>query len=390
MLLMHKNIPIAKVRIDNHIILGYDEIYNEKELPLGTRGNGKQQEQILLNQWYASRSIPGIRPNLRNIEEKIGIRKSDMFFYNSGISITDTYWFKEEDEEINWKDINYHDNGFDPVFASYYFNFDTNGKISPDYTTDGIMEKFWFMSGDKPYLAKIDTKNENTLSANEIVYFKAAAMAGITTTPYLYGTTKTKKFCICPCFINNSEEDYISAMQIKHNDFSLFGEMLIRFFIEKLNYEKEMKQMITLDCLFHNKDRHEKNFGIKRTKNGFEFIAPFDNGYCLGADKQIGAKITDSDMKIFNYSRHEILNRYGIELQIDRTAILNVLQDTYELFNISEQRYEIAKEELEYGFNLIKSAGKMKEYISKGISFTNDKINLSDIDVSDTSELERD
>ena len=166
--------------------------------------------------------------------------------------------------------------------------------------------------------------------------------------------------------------------------------MLIRFFIEKLNYEKEMKQMITLDCLFHNKDRHEKNFGIKRTKNGLEFIAPFDNGYCLGADKQIGAKITDSDMKIFNYSRHEILNRYGIELQIDRTAILNVLQDTYELFNISEQRYEIAKEELEYGFNLIKSAGKMKEYISKGISFTNDKINLSDIDVSDTSELERD
>ena len=47
MLLMHKDTPVAKVNVNNHIILGYDEIYNEKEIPLGTKGNGKTQEQIL-------------------------------------------------------------------------------------------------------------------------------------------------------------------------------------------------------------------------------------------------------------------------------------------------------------------------------------------------------
>ena len=115
MLLMHKDTPVAKVDVHNHLILGYDEIYNEKEIPLGTKGNGKTQEQILLSHWYKSRSIPGTRPNLRNIEEKIGIAKTDMFYYSSGISITDTYWLKEENDEILWKDINYHDNGFEPV-----------------------------------------------------------------------------------------------------------------------------------------------------------------------------------------------------------------------------------------------------------------------------------
>lgn len=49
MLLMHKDTPVAKVDVHNHLILGYDEIYNEKEIPLGTKGNGKTQEQILLS-----------------------------------------------------------------------------------------------------------------------------------------------------------------------------------------------------------------------------------------------------------------------------------------------------------------------------------------------------
>lgn len=30
MLLMHKDTPVAKVDVHNHLILGYDEIYNEK------------------------------------------------------------------------------------------------------------------------------------------------------------------------------------------------------------------------------------------------------------------------------------------------------------------------------------------------------------------------
>ena len=384
MLLMHKDTPVAKVNVNNHIILGYDEIYNEKEIPLGTKGNGKTQEQILLNHWYKSRSIPNARPNLKNIEEKIGIAKTDMFYYSSGISITDTYWLKEENDEILWKDINYHDNGFEPIFATYYLDGKikkTNKIISPDFTTEGIMEKFWFMSGDKPFLAKMDNKYNNTLSANEIIYFKTAAIAGIDTTPYLFGETKNNKYCACPCFINNADEYYISAMQIRHTNFSLSGEMLIRFFIEKLGYEEEMRQMITLDCLFNNKDRHEKNFGIKKTKNGFKFIAPFDNGFCLGADRILDSKITNNDMKLFNGTRQEILEKYGTSINIDRASTLDILKSTYEQFNIPEERYDIAKEELEEGLNVIKSANKINNYIHNDIIFTNNEIEIPDIEL---------
>ena len=169
MFLMHKDTPVAEISYINGV-MEYERILKRDELPVGTIGNGKIQEQILLNHWYKSRSIPKNRPNMAHITQKLGIERADMFMHSSGISITDTYWFKEESDDILWKDVNYHDNGFEPLFASVYLNTGINGeKISnsPDFTTDGIMEKFWFISQNKPYLAKTDSLYGNTLSANE-------------------------------------------------------------------------------------------------------------------------------------------------------------------------------------------------------------------------------
>lgn len=376
MFLMHKDTPVAEISYINGV-MEYERILKRDELPVGTIGNGKIQEQILLNHWYKSRSIPKNRPNMAHITQKLGIERADMFMHSSGISITDTYWFKEESDDILWKDVNYHDNGFEPLFASVYLNTGINGeKIpnSPDFTTDGIMEKFWFISQNKPYLAKTDSLYGNTLSANEIVYYNAAKLAGVQTTPYTISSAKGKDYCICPCFINDSSEDYISMMQIKHSDFSLSGENLY-YFLFKEGYEDEVRKMITLDVFFHNKDRHEKNFGMKKTNNGLKMIAPFDNGFCLGADRQFGNPITDNDLKLFSCSRAEILDRFGVPLNLDNRYIENLLQSVYEQFNIPEERYDIAKEELQEGFNLIAGLN-LSKYIPSSI--TKESVNTLD------------
>lgn len=366
---MHQDIPVAEIGFENGI-MEYEKILKRDELPIGTTGNGKVQEQILLNHWYKSRSIPKNRPNMAHITEKLGIERADMFMHSSGISITDTYWFKDEKDDILWKDINYHDNGFEPLFASVYLNMNRkdNGNVPmncPDFTTDGIMEKFWFISQGKPYLAKIDNIYDNTLSANEIVYYNAAKLAGVETTPYALSQAKGRNYCICPCFINDAFEDYISMMQIKHSDFSLSGENLY-YYLFKEGYEDEIKKMITLDVFFHNKDRHEKNFGMKKTKSGLKLIAPFDNGYCLGADRQYGNRITDNDMKLFSCSRADILDRFGVELNLDSRYINNLLQSVYEQFNIPEERFEVARDELQTGFDLMSNLN-LSKYIPSGL-----------------------
>ena len=71
-----------------------------------------------------------------------------------------------------------------PGFAVFLEGKETPLSPSPDYTTDGIMEKFWYSIEHTPYLAKMDSLQDNALLANEILYYKIASALGIKTTPY--------------------------------------------------------------------------------------------------------------------------------------------------------------------------------------------------------------
>lgn len=88
-------------------------------------------------------------------------------------------------------------------------------------------------------------------------------------------------------------------------------------------------------------------------------------------------------MKLFNGTRQEILEKYGTSVNIDRASTLDILKSTYEQFNIPEERYDIAKEELEEGLNVIKSANKINNYIHNDIIFTNNEIEIPDIELID-------
>lgn len=366
---MHGDNEVAILEMSYGKPIGFKEILNIEELPVGTLGATKGQEQLLVGHWYKSRSIPNQRVGIFSLQEKMGISKSEMFLRSAGVSLTDTYWFKDEtlDNNITWKDINFYDNGFNPIFANIYLNNENNLQFEkcPDFTTDGIMEKFWYSVHDRPYLAKVDTKMDGILSANEVVYSQIADIMNIKTTPYIFGESNVGRFCSCPCFINDSNEDFISAMQVKHSNFQLSSLRLFNYFMKELNFEEQIKQMITLDCLFHNVDRHEKNFGFIKTKNEIRFAPLFDNGYCLGANRDRNSPITNRDIKLFNDTRESILEEFGVSLQIDKKIFLSILQNVYEDFQIPEDRFMIAKEELEVGCELLENNKEQMIYISK-------------------------
>lgn len=352
MILMRRNIPVAKLHMDNGIPIRYEEIYSKEDLPLGTTSLYKQNETILLNKWYKSRVIPNLRVDLGRLCNVLGKEPAEMFYTSAGVSITDTYWFYEENSNVLWKDVNYHDNGFDPVFQSYYLNCIFKDGKTPDFTTDGIMEKFWYISNDIPFLAKLDREYNNLLIANEVVYSKIASYHNINVTPYYPGKTNDLLYCSCPCFVHDADHDFVTAMQVKHSDFSLSGEKLINYFCNNLGFQNEVKQMITLDCILHNTDRHEKNFGylIDSNKN-CSFVPLFDNGFCLGANRVASDyvdKVNDFDMKILSGSRFDILSKYGVSIDFDESYALQVIKDAYEYYAVPEEQYEIAKAEIQF------------------------------------------
>ena len=369
MTLMHKNIPVAKLKMEDNKPVGFEMIYKIDELPLGVKGNNLEQDRILLKHWYESRTIPNLRPNIIFLEQKLGISIAEAFIKSAGVSLTDTYWLKDENSDISWEEINYHKNGFSQVLGNAELLQQYLFKPSPDFTTDGIMDKFWLSMDGKPYLYKKDTKYNNILSANEVFVSQIAFDLGIKTVPYFAGkhinkfSGQTMNYCFCPCFVENDQIDFINAMQVKHSNFQLTGDKLLRYFIKELGFEKQIKQMITLDCFLHNTDRHERNFGYLQKENGEKTFVPlFDNGFCLGANRNHLYPITDNDMKPTNSSRKELLEKYFIPFDIDTTFLFDTLQKIYEEFSISEIRYQMAKEELNKGIEIIQEFQNKKSY----------------------------
>lgn len=370
LILMHKNIPVAKMQFINNKPCQYIEIYDKLELPIGTEGSNQTWQKRFIEEWIKSRSIPGKRINISKIEEKLGLDRAEMFLKNAGVSLTDTYWFKDEKDDINWEDVNFYKNKFEPVFACLY----TDGNIvtshkTPDYTTDGIMEKFWIMPEDKPLLVKIDNKTKNVLCANEVVFTKIAEFSGVKVTPYSQININNGTYgCICPDFIDNENQDAVTALQLRFEDPKRCGEKQLDY-ISSLGFEKEIREMMTLDCLLHNKDRHEKNFGLIYENNtAVKFIPLFDQGGILGgtsAEYVLTSgefpKKTDSDMMIVPWSREEILKNYGCELNIDEVRFNTILKSTYEQFNVPEILYELAKRELDQGVEIYNDYLKFDE-----------------------------
>lgn len=363
MILMHQNTPVAKIEMNEKIPVGYKEIIKPEELPLGTYHANQSTTRLLLLRWYESRSIPSARPSLKKIENMLGKNKAELFMLASGVSITDGYWFKDENDNVSWEMINYHDNGFDELLLQLNLNQLISGIHSPDITTDGVMEKFWHQAHGIPYLAKIDTIHENVLSANEVVYSNIAALSDVNVTPYTYGRLANIEYCDCPCFIQNAKEDFILAVQVKHENMQLYGEKLLYHFM-KMGFEKEIQQMVTLDCIFHNTDRHEKNFGyIKKECNEYQFAPLYDNGCCLGINNDTSF-IRDKDMKLLQNKRRDILEQFGLALNIDKRYSFSELERIYNLFSIPENLYEKAKKELNAGFDIY------EQYLTKNKFFS--------------------
>lgn len=357
MILMHQNKEIAVLETNsNNKPIGYAAILDKTDIPIGTIGKNKQQEYILFDKWYQSRCLPNGRLKSDEFLNKLGYTNDETFLLSLGLSLTDTYWIKTDSNSLKWENINYHDNGFESVLGKYILYHNIDFQKSPDFTTDGIMEKFWYSVNGVPYLAKFDNQYQKLLVANEIIYSKICDLYNINHVSYIDGKCSYGQYCSCPCFIENSNSDFITALQIKHQNFQYSGINLLYHLNKDLGFTKELRTMISLDCLLHNTDRHEKNFGIIKNlmTNQLTFAPLYDNGFCLGADKKDDIKIiTDSDMKIYNGKRRDFINIFGpINLDFQSDFIKEIIKEEYEKFKIPEIRFQIAISELEYGLNL--------------------------------------
>lgn len=297
-ILMNKNKKVLTAEYQSSLGV-FTDIYNVIDIdfaPIILKNAYQLNEdlKVSLSEWFKGRGIPSWRDDLDLLLAKLNISTpTELLDKAFGLSLSDQYWIKPFDSEIEYKDINFFEHDFeDSEFTSVTFSNtrDSNTRISlisPNNTTDGRLKKTWIIENGKRYLLKGGYKNEVMQPFNEVLATMICERLSFKHIPYTIDVIKDKIVSKCECFINKDTE-LVSAYQILHNNcnkdeaYETYIKILENNGIDKAR--EEIENMFILDFIMLNEDRHLNNFGIIRNVENLNWIetAPiFDTGQSL-------------------------------------------------------------------------------------------------------------
>ena len=314
-ILMNKNTKVLEAEY-NKKIASFTNIYNIENIdyaPIIIKNALKEKNNniTILTEWFKGRGIPSWRDELDLLLAKLNITtREELLDKAFGLSLSDQYWIKPYNSNVQYKDINFFEHGFNSAdFTNITFSNSNNystkvNLVSPNNTTDGRLKKTWIIENKERYLLKGGYKNEVLEPFNEVLASMICDRLGIYHTKYEIDVISNKVVSKCKCFINSNTE-LITAHQILHNVCN--KEKAYEEYINILenhnikNAREKIEDMFILDYIIMNEDRHLNNFGIIRDVNTLEWldVAPiFDNGESLNI-----IDYTDEEVIINNQGR---------------------------------------------------------------------------------------
>ncbi len=353
--LMHKDIAVAELDLDeatgniNKII----SVYNESHLPVGVQVNKGIVDRGALNLWWLDRSIPASRSGINRALETLNLQNTRMLLTRClGLSLSDQYWVKPHDNVVAWSEVNFFENSFSEDIGDVLLGkavitdgFDFH---SPDNTSDGCLKKRWKIINGKRCLIKAGSPPYMQQPFNEVIATVIMRRLGIPHIPYTLMWDGGEPYSICEDFVTPDTE-LVSAwrvMQIakKDNNTSVYRHYLnccellgVKGMVHAID------QMIVLDYIIANEDRHQNNFGLIRNANTLEWIgaAPiFDSGSSLGFDKLSSQIISGKGVECKPFKKHH-------EEQLKLVTSFDWI-DFDKLEGIEEEIYTVYKDAGEY------------------------------------------
>lgn len=315
--LMHKNIPVLDFKLDTAtgIILSIDAVYAADHVPVGIPRQKGRIDRSALNSWWLGRSIPASRSGIREGLQKLNLSDPHVLPEKClGLSLSDQYWIRPANSSLSWEQINFFGNNFSEDVGNILFGKNKDhaeiSLMSPDNTSDGWLKKKWKILDGKRCLIKGGSGATQQEPYNEVLASRIMERLHIPHVTYSLLLEKKYPYSVCENFITPDTE-LISAWHImqevkKPNHVSLYRHYLnccellgIPDMTESLN------QMLILDYLILNEDRHLNNFGVIRRADTLDFIgaAPiYDSGTSLWFDKPTsmitaGARLTCKPFK---------------------------------------------------------------------------------------------
>ncbi len=242
-----------------------------------------------LSRWLRHRTIPKNRAYVHSLLSKCGLnlnRPMSIIKVCKGLSLNDSYWVVEEEDNGTFAKNNLYENPFSNVLAALAFtgygsSLRSSLRSSPEFTTNGMLPKCWRRVDGKVTLYKGGTMGaSNTGYEPYSEYYAAQVAAAMGVTAIRYGLSKWKGVLCSTCELFTSMDvGYLPVGRLVTQG----GMPAVRAYYENLGepYVDALHEMLVFDAVICNVDRHFGNFGFLIDSRSNQITAPaplFDHG----------------------------------------------------------------------------------------------------------------
>ena len=245
-----------------------------------------------LRSWLRHRSIPSNRAYVNSFLSRMGLSEFDVAGIMKlcrGLSLNDSYWIDETDNEHTFDEVNLYDNPFSNIIAQIAFTGTGESGVpglsaSPEFTTNGAYAKCWRRLDGTVYLFKEGSVGAANAGGEPYAEYYASNLAnavGFDATEYVPARWKGHFCSKCPLFTSKDLAFVSAARLVKTGELSAVASFYRDLGPEFFN---AFADMLVFDALILNTDRHYSNFGVLIDSNSNEIAAPaplFDHGCSL-------------------------------------------------------------------------------------------------------------
>lgn len=264
-----------------------------------------------ISSWLRHRTIPKNRAYVHSFLSKCGLninRPMNIINVSKGLSLNDCYWVVEEGFSGTFDQYNLYDNRFSQVlaliaFTGYGSSMRTSLASCPEFTTNGMLPKCWRRKDGRIQLFKGGTSGAANTGNEPYSEFYACQIAEILNINAIsYGLSKWKgELCSTCDLFTGKDFSYLPVGRLVTSG----GMTAVRSFFESLGpeYVNALNDMLVLDALIFNTDRHFGNFGFLVDTHTNRIVAPaplFDHGNSLF--NYAGSDDLSSDQSLTDYT----------------------------------------------------------------------------------------
>ena len=242
-----------------------------------------------INESIDDRQIAKHRTSIKRLMAELGMDNRKGFIdMVRCVSLTDTFWIRREGSDLTWRDVSLYTNTFDDIVARIAFDgVGMYGRqfssTSPEFGTSGSFDKCWVREEDGPHLLKRGSSgfaNAGFEPYSERLCSDILEAASIPHVTYTLRNYHGKLASDCPIF-TSEEVGFVPAIRMFDRMPDAYGMLS---FMADHGGEEPFRDMLVMDAVCANVDRHAGNYGFTVNNGTGEILgmAPlFDQNLAL-------------------------------------------------------------------------------------------------------------